>query len=359
MLIYGIPKLSNASSKAMQKCELTGQRFGVWIVLGLWGIKGHDQYWNCRCVCGATRTCRAADLRRRNSKCYHNQHKFVDITGMRFSKLAVLEYVRTDKHKRAIWKCQCDCGNITNASRHDLIAGKKSCGCLHVSLVPGTKIGYLTTIKKVNTAQWKCSCVCGNECVVFTSNLRRAHTASCGCKGNPMIGQRFGRLVVESLHHTTTKHPQRFWQCRCDCGKTTIVSTGALRQATRSCGCSRHNPKPTRRLDLTNQRFGRLVALHVTHTKQHSGGTTIHWLCRCDCGNICVVTTGNLVNGTCQSCTCLQKDSAAEQMWNRHGRSEEEKEVLRCLRQANNKLKAELESTIQSCRILENQQPIC
>lgn len=53
-------------------------------------------------------------------------------------------------------------------------------------------------------------------------------------------------------------------------------------------------------LDLTNQRFGKLVALEKAPSK--SGKT--YWKCQCDCGTIKEVQTGHLKNGTIQSCGC-------------------------------------------------------
>lgn len=50
-------------------------------------------------------------------------------------------------------------------------------------------------------------------------------------------GKRFGRLLV--LHLDLTRGG-RNWVCRCDCGRTTVVHTGALRKGnTKSCGCFR------------------------------------------------------------------------------------------------------------------------
>lgn len=51
-----------------------------------------------------------------------------------------------------------------------------------------------------------------------------------------LTGQRFERLLVLSLHHRT--YGQYYWTCRCDCGKETVASTAVLRRGTtRSCGC--------------------------------------------------------------------------------------------------------------------------
>lgn len=60
-------------------------------------------------------------------------------------------------------------------------------------------------------------------------------------------------------------------------------------------------------IDLTGQRFGRLVvvSLHSHATKNPFAQTK--WLCRCDCGNEVVVRRGNLTTGNTQSCGCLRE----------------------------------------------------
>jgi len=56
-------------------------------------------------------------------------------------------------------------------------------------------------------------------------------------KHAPMLGQRFGRLTIKRLHSKTSHHR---WQCLCDCGETTIVTTPKLKSGnTKSCGCLR------------------------------------------------------------------------------------------------------------------------
>lgn len=53
-------------------------------------------------------------------------------------------------------------------------------------------------------------------------------------------------------------------------------------------------------LDITNQRFGRLVALEYVIGKR--------WRCRCDCGRIVTIWRNCLRNGQSQSCGCLQRE---------------------------------------------------
>lgn len=54
----------------------------------------------------------------------------IDMVGLRFEKLLVIERVDKDKHGQARWLCSCDCGNETVVLGSNLRRGKtKSCGC--------------------------------------------------------------------------------------------------------------------------------------------------------------------------------------------------------------------------------------
>lgn len=57
-------------------------------------------------------------------------------------------------------------------------------------------------------------------------------------------------------------------------------------------------------LDLTNQRFTRLVALEKAPSRK---GKT-YWKCQCDCGVIKEVQTGHLTSGAVKSCGCLAEE---------------------------------------------------
>lgn len=58
-------------------------------------------------------------------------NKFDDLTGKRFGRLLILNKVETLKSNTTRYKCQCDCGKITETTRTSLIKGQsKSCGCL-------------------------------------------------------------------------------------------------------------------------------------------------------------------------------------------------------------------------------------
>lgn len=53
-----------------------------------------------------------------------------DLVGHQFGHLTVVEYVRTTKDKKAIWRCVCVCGRDTYVTTNGLRSGNtKSCGC--------------------------------------------------------------------------------------------------------------------------------------------------------------------------------------------------------------------------------------
>lgn len=119
-----------------------------------------------------------------------------------------------------------------------------------------------------------------------------------------LTGQRFGKLVVLCFDHVEKK--QRYWKCQCDCGNTTVVPTASLNRGnTTSCGCG----KVQQIKDLTGLRFGRLVVLGMCN---HIIGEDVRWNCRCDCGKELSVSGHSLKRGITRSCGCYQKERAAE-----------------------------------------------
>lgn len=59
-------------------------------------------------------------------------HYYKDITGQKYGRLIAIKYLYTDKRRKAVWLCKCECGNYTEVSSEKLSTGNtKSCGCLH------------------------------------------------------------------------------------------------------------------------------------------------------------------------------------------------------------------------------------
>lgn len=120
-----------------------------------------------------------------------------------------------------------------------------------------------------------------------------------------MPGRKFGRLTVIGEHHRDT-NGAFYWLCRCDCGNVLVANGGNLRRGkTKSCGCLKREASKevgiNNAIDITGERFGRLVAVEV----DHSGPGGRYWLCQCDCGNTAVALCADLRSGTTKSCGCL------------------------------------------------------
>lgn len=96
------------------------------------------------------------------------------------------------------------------------------------------------------------------------------------------------------------------WLCRCDCGRQLPILGHRLRDGSaKSCGCLN---AANGFIDLANRQFGRLtVVRQVDNYHYGNGKQRARWMCRCDCGKECTVTSTNLVGGT-QSCGCLQRE---------------------------------------------------
>jgi hypothetical protein len=63
-------------------------------------------------------------------------------------------------------------------------------------------------------------------------------------------------------------------------------------------------------IDITNQRFGRLIARYIAERRPTKSGTRIYWFCDCDCGNTKNVASDKLRDRRrpTQSCGCLWEE---------------------------------------------------
>jgi len=65
----------------------------------------------------------------------------------------------------------------------------------------------------------------------------------------------------------------------------------------------------SKKIDLKDQRFGRLVVSHDTGERKHR---QVVWHCRCDCGNEVNVVGYDLTSGRTTSCGCYQRERSVE-----------------------------------------------
>ncbi len=124
-----------------------------------------------------------------------------------------------------------------------------------------------------------------------------------------LTGTFFGNL--QALNKTSERHKGSvIWECRCMCGNISKFSSQQLKY-TKDCGCgSKKYVKPKNNIpeefDITNQRFGRLIAVKLVDPTKFN-----KWICKCGCGKITVGYVIQLKTGRKKSCGCLKKDPKA------------------------------------------------
>lgn len=155
---------------------------------------------------------------------------------------------------------------------------------------------------------WLCQCNKCKKYIIKSSSTLQKGVNKCECR-NDLSGQRFGRWTVLTLTKERTKNRGKIWQCQCDCGTVKNVPAESLRRGeSQSCGCYQKEKVAElgrkTRIDLTGQRFGKLIALFPIYSSDKNIHTK--WTCQCDCGNLCEVDMGNLRQGFSQSCGCTQ-----------------------------------------------------
>lgn len=118
------------------------------------------------------------------------------------------------------------------------------------------------------------------------------------------IGETYNGVKV--LEKFREKTHTKYW-CICPvCGKRFSMKAETVGIAHQ---CKECNAK-SRIIDLTGQRFGRLVAIeHAGRVVNKNGFRTTLWKCKCDCGKESVVRYPLLVSGNTRSCGCLEREN--------------------------------------------------
>lgn len=243
-------------------------------------------------------------------------------------------------------RCQCECGEIRDVNKNNLINGKtKSCGHERKRNYAGLRFGRLT-VKCATESQttkngeklgaWLCVCDCGEERVVLTRHLTKMIVTACKkcskerVKGNlkekfertwiddgfvynkstnaDLTNQVFGWLTVIEKTEKPKDAPENdrsiWWKCQCVCKEYVNVRTSNLtNKITTSCGCKK-------RKKLDGEKFNSLTVIEDSGRRNKS--RKVIWKCRCDCGNICYVPTDHLTLGVQYSCGCLNSKGEAK-----------------------------------------------
>lgn len=178
------------------KINLLGQTFGKLLVIEETPKrKDRSVIWKCKCSCGEEIFLSAKELRNKGvcqcSKCgYSRSPKKINIPsiiGNKYNRLKVIETTEKRSGGKILYKCQCDCGNITFVTKTDLKSGHtKSCGCIQRKYQIGEIVNNRTIIsyngaKQSHRSYYKVKCnFCNREYETLSSTLQQ--TFSCGCQ---------------------------------------------------------------------------------------------------------------------------------------------------------------------------------
>lgn len=170
--------------------------------------------------------------------------------GSTFGKLTIIQqlpnkykvYKNGNRSSMCMVKCQCECGNVIELPYSQLTRGMtKTCGSCVEREIIGKRFNKLTVVKYAgiinNNRLFECKCDCGTTTVVSLSRLRSGHTKSCGrCVERMYLSKTFGDLyVVEYLGKD--KFSRSLLKCICKCGNEVVVTTDYIHRSNQpSCG---------------------------------------------------------------------------------------------------------------------------
>lgn len=169
-----------------KKLDLVGKIYGELTVISLDSVKNYRTYWKCQCSCGKLCVIKGKYLTNGDTKsCGHLLDlKYTD-DFMYSTKFGLLTPIsKKIKNWRTYFTCKCDCGNIIESVKYNLVSGNtKSCGCLTKFLpeeVENKQYGDLFVIK-LQSPYCLCKCSCGKEKLIFTTDIISGNKKSCGC----------------------------------------------------------------------------------------------------------------------------------------------------------------------------------
>lgn len=186
----------------------------------------------------------------------------------------------------------------------------------------GQHFGRLEAIERLGNYKskktyYRCTCQCGNEKIVSSSNLVTGHTKSCGCidkirlhKRKDITGKTFGLLTVVEMIWNVEKSSRKRTYCRCicECGnEKTVSKDNLLADGLHSCGCAKENIMQNAcRIDNTGEKHNRLTIKKILWDNK-----PVLAVCECECGNIVTILKAEVTTGGTKSCGCLQKERAS------------------------------------------------
>ena len=124
----------------------------------------------------------------------HDVNKVYEtMVGQKINKWTIIEYISNNKTSKFLCQCECgiikvNVYNLINHKTKDCGCGrKKALSETKSKDLTGKRFGKLVAIEKLPYSNkfkrilYKCKCDCGNEVIVPSQSLVTHHTVSCGC----------------------------------------------------------------------------------------------------------------------------------------------------------------------------------
>lgn len=126
-----------------------------------------------------------------------------------------------------------------------------------------------------------------------------------------LTNRKFGKLTVISRaenYISPSGKKYSMWLCKCECGNTKVIrGCGLTGGKCVDCGCQKENKirKNYESLyDITGKKVNMLSVLERIGSNENQKAL---YKCKCDCGNIKIITAGDLKSGRVISCGCHAK----------------------------------------------------
>lgn len=202
-----------------------------------------------------------------------NNQRNHNCIGERYNHWTVIDVVYNENRKEYEWLCRCDCGNVVQQRVYNIRNGKSK-HCRQCT----------DGIKKLPKNSQK---------------IKKEHDAI-----DTHIGKIYGELTVLDDYYDR-KRKARIFKCKCSCGKEKIVRRYEVLNGTiKHCGDMIHRVnKKNNNQKYIGKRYGSLTIEGFDYNEEKR---LVLWICRCDCGNLRVVSPFRVKKGdvyACDECT--------------------------------------------------------
>ena len=114
------------------------------------------------------------------------------------------------------------------------------------------------------------------------------------------IGYKFNKLtILEYIGKINDKH-EFFYKCKCDCGNIINIRSNAI-NIQKSCGCKKRSYMGRKHKYPIGYKFNKLTIIEHLG-KINKNNHQYYYKCKCDCGNIITIISGNINKQ--KSCGC-------------------------------------------------------